>query len=227
MSSSSSLLRAARLARGNIFKSSLISRNASTTTRSTVISKTGVPYTVGDQYGGFSVSRVTEVPQLGMAAVELLHNPTNARHLHLDRDDSNNAFSIGFKTNPPDLTGLPHILEHTTLCGSEKFPVRDPFFKMLTRSLANFMNAMTGFDYTFYPFATTNHTDYNNLQKVYLDAVYHPLLRPLDFSQEGWRLENEDPNDINSPLVYKGVVYNEMKGQMVSLFLDFKYNKFY
>ncbi|VVT44956.1 uncharacterized protein SAPINGB_P000590 [Magnusiomyces paraingens] len=205
------------LGAGAVVRASLRPRIAARFTssfRSSVTSKTGTPYTVGDQYGGFSVSRVAEVPQLGMTAVELLHNPTRARHLHLDRDDSNNVFSIGFKTNPPDLAGLPHILEHTTLCGSEKYPVRDPFFKMLTRSLANFMNAMTGFDYTFYPFATTNPTDFNNLQKVYLDAVYHPLLRPLDFSQEGWRLENEDANDINTPLTYKGVVYNEMKGQM-------------
>lgn len=187
---------------------------ATASNRDSVVTATGVPYTVGDQYGGFTVSRLSQVPQLKMTAVELIHNSTKARHLHLDRDDTNSVFSIGFKTNPPDLSGLPHILEHTTLCGSEKFPVRDPFFKMLTRSLANFMNAMTGFDYTFYPFATTNTTDYNNLQQVYLDAVYHPLLRPLDFSQEGWRLENEDPNDPNSPLVYKGVVFNEMKGQM-------------
>lgn len=178
------------------------------------ISKTGTSYTVGDQYGGFHVKRLTEVPQLGLTAVDLVHTTTRARHVHLDRDDSNNVFSIGFKTNPPDFTGVPHILEHTTLCGSEKFPVRDPFFKMLTRSLANFMNAMTGFDYTFYPFATTNHTDYGNLQQVYLDSVYKPLLRELDFLQEGWRLENEDPTDPNSPLNFKGVVYNEMKGQV-------------
>lgn len=160
------------------------------------------------------MQRLAEVPQLGMTAVDLVHSATRARHVHLDRDDSNNVFSIGFKTNPPDHTGVPHILEHTTLCGSEKFPVRDPFFKMLTRSLANFMNAMTGFDYTFYPFATTNHTDYANLQQVYLDSVYKPLLRELDFLQEGWRLENEDPSDATSPLNFKGVVFNEMKGQM-------------
>lgn len=180
----------------------------------TVTSKSGRPYTVGDQYGGFTIKRLAEVPQLGMTAVDLVHDKTRARHMHLDRDDPNNVFSIGFKTLPPDYTGLPHILEHTTLCGSEQYPVRDPFFKMLTRSLANFMNAMTGFDYTFYPFATTNQVDYHNLQKVYLDSVYKPLLRELDFKQEGWRLENEDPKDIESPLNFKGVVFNEMKGQM-------------
>lgn len=191
----------------------LLSRRLASTL-STTVSKTGVPYTIGDQYGGFTIKRLSEVPQLGMVAVDLVHDKTRARHMHLDRDDSNNVFSIGFKTNPPDYTGLPHILEHTTLCGSKSYPVRDPFFKMLTRSLANFMNAMTGFDYTFYPFATTNKVDYQNLQKVYLDSVYRPLLREMDFKQEGWRLENEDPNDINSPLKFKGVVFNEMKGQM-------------
>lgn len=207
----SALLRASRTARFSR-KVPALARYASTL--NSAVSKTGVSYTVGDQYGGFHVKRLTEVPQLGMTAVDLVHGITRARHVHLDRDDSNNVFSIGFKTNPPDYTGVPHILEHTTLCGSEKYPVRDPFFKMLTRSLANFMNAMTGFDYTFYPFATTNHTDYHNLQQVYLDSVYKPLLRELDFSQEGWRLENEDPNDASSPLNFKGVVFNEMKGQM-------------
>ncbi|CAN6660880.1 presequence protease, mitochondrial [Trichomonascus vanleenenianus] len=149
-----------------------------------------------------------------MTAVELAHDKSEARHLHLAKKDTNKVFSIGFKTNPPDLTGLPHILEHTTLCGSKQYPVKDPFFSMQTRSLANFMNAMTGLDYTFYPFATTNETDYKNLQKVYLDAVFHPLLRESDFRQEGWRLEKEVPGDDESSLIFKGVVYNEMKGMM-------------
>lgn len=183
-------------------------------TVSSAVSNTGASYAVGDQYGSFNIKRIAQVKQLGLTAIDLVHDKTRARHVHLDRADTNNVFSIGFKTNPPDFTGVPHILEHTTLCGSEKFPVRDPFFNMLTRSLANFMNAMTGFDYTFYPFATTNHRDFNNLQQVYLDAVYKPLLRREDFSQEGWRLENEDPNDKSTPLNFKGVVFNEMKGQM-------------
>ncbi|KAI9211553.1 hypothetical protein DS838_003566 [Geotrichum bryndzae] len=207
----SALLRASKFSKASN-RLALLHKNTRSLT--TTVSKTGVSYTLGDQYGGFHVKRISEVSQLGLTAVELTHDHTRAKHLHLDRNDSNNVFSIGFKTNPPDYTGVPHILEHTTLCGSEKFPVRDPFFKMLTRSLANFMNAMTGFDFTFYPFATTNQIDYANLQQVYLDAVYKPLLRELDFSQEGWRLENEDPNDINSPLNFKGVVFNEMKGQM-------------
>ncbi|ANB12221.1 Cym1p [Sugiyamaella lignohabitans] len=169
---------------------------------------------VGDGVSGFRVDRVVEVPKLDMTAVELSHAGTGARHLHVNRKDTNNVFAIGFKTLPPDHSGLPHILEHTTLCGSNKFPVRDPFFKMLTRSLANYMNALTGVDYTFYPFATTNGKDFANLQQVYLDSVYDPLLRELDFRQEGWRLEHDVPEDKESPLMFKGVVYNEMKGQL-------------
>lgn len=168
---------------------------------------------VGDNIHGFNVLRTKEIPEFDLQAT-LLEHSTGAQHLHIARDDSNNVFSIGFKTNPPDRTGVPHILEHTTLCGSEKYQVRDPFFKMLNRSLANFMNAMTAQDYTFYPFATTNATDMKNLRDVYLDATLKPLLRELDFSQEGWRLENEDSKDKTSPIILKGVVFNEMKGQM-------------
>lgn len=111
-----------------------------------------------------------------------------------------------------DSTGVPHILEHTVLCGSERFPVRDPFFKMLNRSLSTFMNAFTASDYTMYPFSTQNAKDFQNLLSVYLDAVFFPCLREQDFWQEGWRLENEDPTDPQTPLVFKGVVFNEMKG---------------
>lgn len=101
-------------------------------------------------------------------------------------------------------TGLPHILEHLVLCGSKSFPVRDPFFKMLNRSLATFMNAMTGADYTMYPFSTQNYVDYRNLQKVYLDAVLMPNLKESDFRQEGWRLEHTNPEDMKSELIIKG-----------------------
>ncbi|KAK9456922.1 peptidase M16C associated-domain-containing protein [Dipodascopsis uninucleata] len=171
-------------------------------------------YTPGSKLHGYTVLRQKQVPELELLAIHLKHDASGAEHLHISRDDKNNVFSIGFKTNPPDATGVPHILEHTTLCGSEKYQVRDPFFKMLNRSLANFMNAMTASDYTFYPFATTNKVDFANLRDVYLDATLHPLLRNLDFTQEGWRLEHADPRDPESPLAFKGVVYNEMKGQM-------------
>ncbi|KAI2482920.1 mitochondrial presequence protease [Pyrenophora tritici-repentis] len=175
---------------------------------------------VGEQLHGFTLKRVKQVPELELTALHLQHDKTGAEYLHIAREDANNVFSIGFKTNPPDATGVPHILEHTTLCGSERYPIRDPFFKMLPRSLSNFMNAWTFADHTGYPFATTNAQDFKNLMSVYLDATLHPLLKENDFTQEGWRLgpenplakESEDPNAKR--IVFKGVVYNEMKGQM-------------
>ncbi|AOA63803.1 Hypothetical protein PP7435_CHR3-1435 [Komagataella phaffii CBS 7435] len=171
-------------------------------------------YKVDSIVHGFKVSRVLPVPELALTAVELVHQRTGCKHLHIDKEDRNNTFSIIFKTNPPDHTGVPHILEHTTLCGSVNYPVRDPFFKMLNRSLSNFMNAMTAHDHTLYPFCTTNKADFENLMDVYLDSTLKPLLLEEDFLQEGWRLENETTEDQSSPLIFKGVVYNEMKGQM-------------
>ena len=171
-------------------------------------------YPIGLNLYGFVIDNVQPIPEFSLVAVHLKHERSGAAHLHLDSPtDNNNVFLIAFKTNPPDATGVPHILEHTTLCGSYKYPVRDPFFKMTNRSLSNFMNAMTGHDFTFYPFATTNAKDFDNLMDVYLSSVFEPLLSYNDFIQEGWRLENEDINDPESKLELKGVVYNEMKGQ--------------
>ncbi|CAG9764972.1 unnamed protein product [Ceutorhynchus assimilis] len=161
---------------------------------------------------GFIVKNVKDIPEFRIRAIYLEHEKTKSEYLHLYRDDSNNLFSINFRTTPTDSTGAPHILEHTVLCGSKLFPVRDPFFKMLNRSLATFMNAMTGSDYTIYPFSTQNYSDYKNLQRIYLDAVFNPVLSESDFMQEGWRLENKTVSDPKSDLVIKGVVYNEMKG---------------
>ncbi|KAL5121864.1 Mitochondrial presequence protease [Pleosporales sp. CAS-2024a] len=174
----------------------------------------------GEKLHGFTLRRIKQVPELELTALHLQHDKTGADYLHIARDDANNVFSIAFKTNPPDATGVPHILEHTTLCGSERYPIRDPFFKMLPRSLSNFMNAWTFPDHTGYPFATTNAQDFKNLMSVYLDATLHPLLNEHDFTQEGWRIGPENPlaADTDDPdakrLVFKGVVYNEMKGQM-------------
>lgn len=175
----------------------------------------------GTELHGFRLERVKNVHELELSALHFKHAATGADYLHIARDDSNNAFSIGFKTNPPDSTGVPHILEHVTLCGSEKYPVRDPFMKMLPRSLQNFMNAFTSSDYTMYPFATTNKQDYRNLLGVYLDATLHPFLKKSDFVQEGWRLGPENPlapkaegEGKTDDIVFKGVVYNEMKGMM-------------
>uniref|UniRef100_A0A3B1K4R2 Presequence protease, mitochondrial n=1 Tax=Astyanax mexicanus TaxID=7994 RepID=A0A3B1K4R2_ASTMX len=169
-------------------------------------------YAVGQKIHGFTVREVTPVPDLFLTAVKLDHDVTGAQYLHAARDDSNNLFSVQFRTTPMDSTGVPHILEHTVLCGSQRFPCRDPFFKMLNRSLSTFMNAFTASDYTMYPFSTQNAKDFQNLLSVYLDAVFFPCLRELDFWQEGWRLENENPTNPSSSLVFKGVVFNEMKG---------------
>ncbi|XP_053323284.1 presequence protease, mitochondrial [Spea bombifrons] len=169
-------------------------------------------YKPGDTIHGFTVNEVSPVPEFALTAVKLSHEGTGAKYLHVAREDSNNLFSVQFRTTPMDNTGVPHILEHTVLCGSQKYPCRDPFFKMLNRSLATFMNAYTASDFTLYPFSTQNPKDFQNLMSVYLDAVFFPVLRELDFWQEGWRLEHEDPSDLNSPLIFKGIVFNEMKG---------------
>ena len=144
------------------------------------------------------------------------HAASGARHIHLACEDEDNAFMVAFPTIPEDSTGVAHILEHTTLCGSQRYPVRDPFFMMLRRSLNTFMNAFTSSDSTAYPFATRNRKDFDNLLQVYLDAVFFPLLDPLDFAQEGCRVEFADPAQPDAGLVYKGVVFNEMKGAMSS-----------
>ena len=167
---------------------------------------------VGNELHGFKVVEIQDISELQLTAVRLQHIQTGADYLHIAKDDPNNVFCIGFRTTPLDSTGVPHILEHTVLCGSEKYPVRDPFFKMLNRSLSTFMNAMTGSDYTIYPFSTQNPTDFRNLMSVYLDAVFKPKLSELDFCQEGWRLEHSDPANSESPIEFKGVVFNEMKG---------------
>ncbi|KAG0205133.1 Mitochondrial presequence protease [Mortierella sp. NVP41] len=168
----------------------------------------------GKSVHGYTVLESRHIKELELDAIRLKHDKTGAEHLHIARDDSNNVFGVGFATPPENSAGVPHILEHTTLCGSRSYPVRDPFFKMLNRSMATFMNAYTASDYTLYPFSTTNPVDYKNLRNVYMDAAFFPHLRELDFKQEGWRLEHENPNDKTSPIVFKGIVYNEMKGQM-------------
>ncbi|KAJ1942204.1 Mitochondrial presequence protease [Kickxella alabastrina] len=164
----------------------------------------------GQELHGFKVEDIQTISELKLRAIQLRHQQTGAEWLHIERDDKNNVFSIGFNTSVSDSTGVPHILEHTTLCGSEKYPVRDPFFKMLNRSMSTFMNAWTAHDYTQYPFATQNSRDYENLQGVYLDAVFKPTLREVDFRQEGWRLERNPDGALGWQ--FKGVVYNEMKG---------------
>ena len=162
----------------------------------------------------FEPVRRSRIESLNLEFEEYVHAATGARHFHLDADDDNNAFLVAFLTVPKDSTGIAHILEHTSLCGSRRFPVRDPFFMMIRRSLNTFMNAFTASDWTAYPFATRNRKDFDNLLEVYLDAAFFPLLDRMDFAQEGHRIERARPGQPDSELVYKGVVYNEMKGAM-------------
>lgn len=164
----------------------------------------------------FDIVKTQSVPILNLDATLYRHRHTGALHFHLSADHSENVFLVGFRTVPTDSTGVAHILEHTVLCGSEKYPVRDPFFMMIRRSLNTFMNAFTSADWTAYPFATQNRKDYFNLLDVYLDAAFFPRLDPLDFCQEGHRVEFETPTDPTSALTFKGVVFNEMKGAMGS-----------
>ncbi|QCO21965.1 peptidase M16 [Acinetobacter cumulans] len=159
----------------------------------------------------FQLVRQHHVEALDILVSEYKHKVTGAVHYHLAANHDENVFLVAFRTQPMDSKGEAHILEHTALCGSEKFPVRDPFFLMIRRSLNTFMNAFTAADWTAYPFATQNKKDFQNLLEVYMDAAFAANLNPLDFAQEGIRIELE-----NGEPVYKGVVFNEMKGAMSS-----------
>ncbi|MDY0190989.1 MAG: insulinase family protein [Desulfuromonas sp.] len=173
-----------------------------------------VPTDISSLPAEFTLTATTELSEINATLLQLTHKATGARFVHIANDDDNNLLAIAFKTPPADSSGIAHILEHTTLCGSRNYPVRDPFFTMLKRSLNTFMNAFTASDWTCYPFASQNHTDFYNLMNIYLDAAFFPLLREQDFHQEGHRLEFTQPDDPNSPLCFKGVVFNEMKGAM-------------
>src|SRR6187402_1973899 len=162
----------------------------------------------------FEFIRTQTIDALKIRVEEYRHRETGAQHIHLAADNSENVFLVALRTVPHDSSGVAHILEHTALCGSEKYPVRDPFFLMTRRSLNTFMNAFTSSDWTAYPFASQNRKDFDNLLAVYLDAVFFAQLDPLDFAQEGHRLEFVETDNPNSDLVFKGVVFNEMKGAM-------------
>ncbi|CBL44948.1 peptidase m16-like [gamma proteobacterium HdN1] len=164
----------------------------------------------------FEWVRTVPIASLHVVASEYRHRKTGAVHYHLESENDENVFLVALRTVPVDSTGVAHILEHTALCGSEKYPVRDPFFMMVRRSLNTFMNAFTSSDWTAYPFASKNLKDFDNLLDVYLDAVFFSRLDPLDFAQEGHRLEFAEASNPESELVYRGVVYNEMKGAMSS-----------
>ena len=158
---------------------------------------------------GFEFVREEMIPELNTRARLWRHAKTGAQLLSLENDDENKVFGINFRTPPTDSTGLPHILEHVVLAGSQKYPLKDPFFELVKGSLATFINAMTYPDKTVYPAASTNLQDFYNLLDVYVDAVFHPLLSPEKLAQEGWHYELEA---ADAPLTFKGVVFNEMKG---------------
>jgi hypothetical protein len=161
-------------------------------------------------HSAFELIEHRHIEALSMDVLISQHVKTGAMHYHLAHPSDENAFLVGFRTQPMDSKGEAHILEHVALCGSEKFPVRDPFFSMIKRSLNTFMNAMTAADWTAYPYATQNKNDYFNLLAVYLDASFFPNIHPLDFAQEGIRVELDE----NDKPQFKGIVFNEMKGAM-------------
>ena len=170
-----------------------------------------------DAHPAFERIQSEQIDALNVTLTEYRHRKTGASHYHIAADNPENVFLVALRTVPHDSTGVAHILEHTALCGSEKYPVRDPFFMMIRRSLNSFMNAFTSSDWTAYPFASSNRKDFDNLLQVYLDAVFFSRLHPLDFAQEGHRLDFAEPGNPESELVFKGVVFNEMKGAMSAI----------
>ena len=165
-----------------------------------------------DAYELISQERIEDVHS---DASLLVHKKSGARIALLSNDDKNKVFTIGFRTPPKNSTGVAHIIEHTVLCGSRKFPLKDPFVELAKGSLNTFLNAMTYPDKTVYPVASCNDTDFQNLMDVYLDAVFYPNIYRNEkiFRQEGWHYQMEKESD---PLTYNGVVYNEMKGAFSS-----------
>ncbi|MBR6242285.1 MAG: insulinase family protein [Ruminococcus sp.] len=171
---------------------------------------------INDHIHGFTVKDIRNTEESGTQLVEMTHDKTGARLAWMKNGNENKLFSIAFKTVPEDDTGVFHILEHSVLCGSEKYPVKEPFLDLLKSSMNTFLNAMTFPDKTMYPVSSRNDTDFMNLTKVYLDAVFRPSIytNPSIFAQEGWHIEMRDKAD--TPL-YKGVVFNEMKGALSSV----------
>ncbi len=168
-----------------------------------------------EQLEAYTLIQKEQIPELNSTGYLLKHKKTGARVALLENEDENKVFTIGFRTPPSDSTGAPHIMEHSVLCGSEEYPVKDPFVELVKGSLNTFLNAMTYPDKTVYPVASCNDQDFQNLMHVYLDAVFHPNIYREEkiFRQEGWHYELESPEE---PVIYNGVVYNEMKGAFSS-----------
>ncbi len=165
---------------------------------------------------GFKVVSEEPLSEIEGCAYVMTHVASRAKLLYLKNDDANKAFSISFKTPAADDTGVFHILEHSVLCGSKKFPVKEPFVNLLKSSMQTFLNAMTFPDKTMYPVASTNERDLMNLMDVYLDAVFNPAIyaKPAIFEQEGWHYEVENRGEEDERLAFNGVVFNEMKGAL-------------
>lgn len=165
---------------------------------------------INEMLNGFKIIDITRIDEINGNFVQMYHEKSGARLVWLDREDVNKTFSISFRTIPTDDTGIFHILEHSVLCGSKKFDVKEPFVELIKNSMNTFLNAMTFPDKTMYPISTKNDKDYFNLMEVYLDAVFYPSIykKPEIFYQEGWHYEFDENNNIS----YKGVVFNEMKG---------------
>ena len=166
----------------------------------------------GDALHGFKVLRVQTFADLRVTAYEIEHDRTGAKVLHLHSLDRENLYAIGFRTPPADSTGLPHILEHSVLAGSEQYPLKDVFKELMRSTLQTFINAFTYPDKTIYPVASQIKADFYNLARVYTDLVLKPRLLKETLSQEGHHLELATPGDLQSPLIISGIVYNEMKG---------------
>ena len=171
---------------------------------------------MGQTYRGFRITQYLPLEELQSTLIELTHEATGARVMQIANKDPENLFCLSFQTLPDSSNGIAHILEHTVLCGSRKFPIKDPFFSMIRRSLNTYMNALTGQDFTCYPASSQVEKDFYNLLEVYMDAVFHPFLKRESFLQEGHRLSFTEPDNPSSPLIFQGVVYNEMKGAMNS-----------
>ncbi|MGJ3239884.1 MAG: insulinase family protein [Anaerolineae bacterium] len=159
---------------------------------------------------GFELVESRHIAEINSDAKLYRHIRTGAELLSLENDDENKSFMVSFVTPPSDDTGIAHILEHSVLGGSHKYPLKEPFVELLKTSVNTFLNAMTSSDMTMYPIASTNLQDFYNLLDVYLDATFFPLITEQTLMQEGWHLETEDENE-DGRLIYKGVVFNEMK----------------
>lgn len=171
---------------------------------------------INEIYSGFRLVKKTKISELDANLLEFKHEKSGGTLTYIECNDTNKSFMAGFKTLPNDSTGVCHIIEHTVLCGSKKFPLKEPFVNLLKGSMSTFLNAMTAYDWTAYPVASQNDKDFHNLMETYLDAVFAPIsvLDPKPFLQEGWHYELLNKDD---DLTIKGVVYNEMKGAMSSV----------